>query len=207
MIDLVIATKNKNKIKEIRELLKDLSVNVIGLLDGDWSIPEIVEDGKTFMENAIKKARTVAEITGKLTMADDSGLEVDMLGGQPGIYSARFAGEETTDMENNIKLLGLLEGVSQEGRTAQFRCVIAIAKSPQKIEAVEGTCRGIIGLKERGSYGFGYDPVFIYPDYNKTFAEIDMELKNKISHRARALEKAKLILERIILKIESESSL
>lgn len=205
MIDLIIATKNKNKVKEIRELLKDLPVNAIGLLDGHWAIPEIVEDGKTFMENAIKKARTVAEITGKLTIADDSGLEVDVLRGQPGIYSARFAGEDATDRENNVKLLGLLKDVSREGRTAQFRCVIAIAESPQKIEAVEGVCRGVIGLKERGNYGFGYDPVFVYPDYNKTFAEIDMELKNKISHRARALEKAKLVVERIILKKESES--
>ena len=204
MIDLVVATKNRNKVEEIRELLKDLPVKVISLEEGGWSKQEIVEDGKSFRENAIKKAYTVAKITGKLTLADDSGLEVDALDGQPGIYSARFAGEDVTDRENNLKLLRLLKDVTKEGRTAQFRCVIAIAQDPEKVEVVEGTCRGIIGFEEQGNSGFGYDPLFIYPDYNKTFAELGPEIKNKISHRARALEKAKLILERIILKHRNE---
>lgn len=203
MTELIIATRNKNKIKEIRELLKDLDVKVIGIDDGEWSIPEIIEDGNSFEENAIKKARVVAGITGKLTLSDDSGLEVDVLNGRPGIYSSRFAGETATDRENNIKLLQLLKDFPLERRYAQFHCVVAIAQTPDNVEVVEGICRGIIGFEEKGSSGFGYDPLFIHPDYNKTFAELGLGMKNKVSHRARALEKAKLILERLLLKPDS----
>lgn len=199
MIDLIIATRNKNKIKEIKNLLDGMPVNVLTVSDGDWQIPEISEDGKTFKENAIKKARAIADITGKITLADDSGLEVDALGGQPGVLSARFAGEDATDGENNLKLIHLLKDIPGGRRGAQFKCVITIALPGGKVEVVEGICRGDIGFSERGGQGFGYDPVFIPTGYNKTFAEISMSAKNKISHRGRALEKAKLVLERIIM--------
>lgn len=204
MTKLVIATKNKNKIKEIRDLLKDLSLEVIGLEEGDWPVPKIVEDRKSLKENAIKKAKAVARATGELTLADDSGLEVDVIDGQPGIYSSRFAGENATDRDNNMKLLQVLKDIPIARRTAQFRCAVAIAQNPKNIEVVEGVCRGVIGLEERGNSGFGYDPLFVYPDYNKTFAELGLGVKNKVSHRARALEKAKLIIERMILKPESK---
>ena len=200
MIDLVLATTNKNKIKEIRDLLKDFPINVIGLDNSDWEIPEIIEDGSTFSENSLKKAKTVAKITGKMTMADDSGLEVDAISGKPGIYSARFAGERATDRENNIKLLELLKDIPRAGRSAQFKCVIAIIDSEGNEEIIEGTCLGSIGFSEEGSNGFGYDPIFIPLGYNKTFAQLDMSIKNKISHRGQALEKAKMLLERVVLQ-------
>jgi XTP/dITP diphosphohydrolase len=204
MIDLVIATKNKNKVKEIKHLLKNMPINVFSLEDGKWEIPHIVEDGKTFKENAIKKAKTIAGITGKVTLADDSGLEVDALAGQPGIISARFSGENATDRENNIKLLNMMKDVSEDRRGAQFRSAIAIASPEGVVEVVEGTCRGEIGFSEKGGQGFGYDPLFIPAGYNKTFAELSLDIKNKISHRGRALEKAKLILERFLLFVEEK---
>lgn len=202
MIDLVIATRNRNKIKEIKDLLMDMPVNVMGLEDGNWQIPQIVEDGKTFKENATKKAKTIADLTGKITLADDSGLEVDALEGQPGVYSARFAGEDATDRENNLKLLQLIKDIPSDRRGAQFRCVIAVASPNGRIEVVEGVCRGGIGFIEKGGQGFGYDPIFIPVGYNKTFAELSMSAKNKISHRGRALEKAKLVLERLVTMSE-----
>jgi len=199
MIDILIATKNKNKVKEIKHLLKNMDVNVMSIEDGQWEIPEIIEDGSTFKENAIKKAKTIASITGKITLADDSGLEVDALGGQPGIISARFSGENASDRENNLKLLNMMLEVPEDRRGAQFRSAIAIASPEGKIEVVEGICRGDIGVSERGGQGFGYDPLFIPVGYNKTFAELSLDIKNKISHRGRALEKAKLIFERFLL--------
>lgn len=203
MTDIVIATENKNKIKEISALLKDMPVNVLSLYDGNWQIPEIVEDGETFRENAVKKAKIIAGTTGKLTLADDSGIEVDALGGKPGVISKRFAGENATDRENNLKLLQLLKDVSGDGRGAQFRCVIAVVSPDGREEVVEGICRGDIGLSEKGGHGFGYDPIFIPTDYSKTFAELSMQIKNKISHRGRALEKAKLVLEKFIMMSEA----
>jgi XTP/dITP diphosphohydrolase len=199
MIDIIIATKNKNKVKEIKHLLKNMSVNVMSVEDGQWDVPDVVEDGTTFKDNAIKKAKTIAGITGKITLADDSGLEVDALGGQPGIISARFSGDNASDRENNLKLLNMLQGVPEDRRGAQFRSAIAIASPDGKVEVVEGVCRGEIGLSEKGGQGFGYDPLFIPAGYNKTFAELSLDIKNKISHRGRALEKAKLILERVLL--------
>lgn len=202
MIDIVIATRNKNKIKEIMALLEGMPINIFSLDDGNWQIPEIQEDGKTFKENAIKKAKTIARLTSKLTLADDSGLMVDALGGQPGVYSARFAGGDATDRENNLKLLQLMKNIPPDRRGAQFVCVIAVASPEGKVDAVEGICRGDIGYLEEGGGGFGYDPIFIPTGYNKTFAELSMSVKNKISHRGRALEKAKLVLERILAMSE-----
>ena len=192
-VDLVVATRNKNKLREIMDLLADLDFNVLSV--GDFvDIPEIKEDGSTFEENARKKAFQIAQITKRLTLADDSGLEIDYLGGKPGIYSARFAGENATDADRNKKVLALLKDVQQSERKAQFRCAIAIASPGARMEVVIGACAGEIASEPRGDEGFGYDPIFIVPEYGKTFAELGVEKKNRISHRAMALKKAKDLL-------------
>lgn len=192
-IDLVIATRNKGKLMEIRDLLADLDFNVVS--SGDFAcIPEIQEDGNTFQENATKKAVKTAQITKRLTLADDSGLEIDYLSGAPGVRSARFAGENATPEDRNRKVLNLLNGVPRSERKARFRCVIAIASPDAQVEVVSGICEGEIALYPRGNTGFGYDPIFIVPAYGKTFAEIGPEKKNQISHRAVALRKAKELL-------------
>jgi XTP/dITP diphosphohydrolase len=191
-MDLVVATRNKKKLVEIRELLADLDYEVLSIADFP-NIPEIQEDGETFEENAKKKAVTVAQITRKLTLADDSGLEIDYLGGEPGVRSARFAGENATDEDRNRKILDLLRGVPESERKARFKCAIAIASPNAPSEMVIGACEGEIALEPQGDEGFGYDPIFIVPAYGKTFAEIG-PLKNQISHRAMALKKAKELL-------------
>ena len=207
MQEIVLATRSKDKIREIKAILKDLNLKILSLSDFP-SIPEILEEGKTFEENAIKKARISADLTHKLSLADDSGLEVDALGGKPGVYSSRFAGEKADDLKRNKKLLKLMEGVSPDKRTARYQCVIVIAKpqgvsnksltngikAPKGVKIFKGSCEGLIGNELRGSYGFGYDPLFIVPEYNCTMAELKPEIKNKISHRAKALEKAKEFL-------------
>ena len=192
-IDLVVATRNKKKLGEIRELLADLDFNVLSI--GDFAgIPEIEEDGATFEENATKKAVVVARITKKLTIADDSGLEIDYLDGRPGVHSARFAGEDATDDDRNQKVLDLMKDAPRSQRTACFRCAIAIVTPDEKVEVVVGTREGEIAFKPRGSAGFGYDPLFIVPDYGKTYSELGQEKKNEISHRALALKKARELL-------------
>jgi len=196
-IDLVVATRNKKKLLEIRELLAHLDFNVMSI--GDFScIPEIQEDGTTFEENAKKKAVQVAQITNRLTLADDSGLEIDYLGGQPGIHSARFAGVNATDEDRIKKVLDLLKGVPKRERKARFRCAIAIVSPDTQVEIVTGACEGEIAFEPRGSEGFGYDPVFLVPEHGKTFAELGSEKKNQISHRAIALKKAKELLKSVI---------
>lgn len=192
---LVLATNNKGKVKEFKELLGD--VEILSLSDFP-DIPDIVEDGNTFEENAIIKAKTVAQATGLMALADDSGLEVDILNGQPGIYSARFAGAGKDDQKNNEKLLALLKDVPTEKRTARFRCVIAIVTPLGETYTADGKCEGLIGKEPVGHKGFGYDPLFIVPSYNKTFAELDLAEKNKISHRGKALIKANSILEQLL---------
>jgi len=189
-VDLVIATRNKKKLREIRELLADLDFNVLSVEDFA-GVPEIQEDGNTFQENAEKKATQTARIVKRLTLADDSGLEIDYLGGAPGIHSARFAGENATDEDRNRKVLDLLKSAPKQERKARFQCAIAIARPDGGAEVVVGTCEGEIALKPRGSAGFGYDPLFIVPEYGKTYAELGQEKKNQISHRAIALKKAK----------------
>ena len=190
---MIVATRNKGKIREIREALKGLGLQIYTL--GDFpGAPEIEEDGKSFAENALKKARFYSNYFGKLTMTDDSGLEVECLRGLPGIYSARYAGEKATPQENNEKLLREMEGISLSKRGAKFRCVMAIV-SPDGREAIaEGSCRGAIGFKEKGRKGFGYDPLFILPRYGKTMAELSLEEKNKMSHRGKALRKLRKII-------------
>jgi len=193
---IVIATRNPHKLTEIKNILKKLPLQVLSLSDFP-EIGEIEETGSTFEENALIKARTVHQATGLWTLADDSGLEVDILGGAPGIFSARFSGREKDYAANNRKLLQFLENVPPENRTAQFRCVVAIVGADFE-RLVEGVIRGKIGETPRGEGGFGYDPLFIPEGYDRTFAEMSSDLKNRISHRAIAFHKAEKILEEIL---------
>ncbi len=192
-MQIVLATRNPKKIREIKEILKGLDVKFLSLKDFP-EIKEIRELGKSFSENATFKAREVARLTRRISLADDSGLEVDALKKGPGIYSARFA---RNDRERNRKLLKLLKDVPAGERGATFRCAVAIATPDRKVRVVEGRYRGEIAFKERGKEGFGFDPVFIAPRYNKTFAELGLEIKNRISHRSQAFQKAKKLLKQM----------
>ncbi|NLY52937.1 MAG: XTP/dITP diphosphatase [Firmicutes bacterium] len=184
---MVIASRNEHKVEEIRKLLAGLAVDVLSL--GDYpDAPEIDEDGATFQANALKKARVISQFTGLVALADDSGLEVDSLDGKPGVWSARFAGESASDAENNRKLLRCMADVPPGERKAQFRCVIALVSPKGAERLVEGICSGVIVEEERGSGGFGYDPLFLVPHLGKTFAELSTEEKNRISHRGKALQ-------------------
>jgi len=194
MKELIIATKNNGKLREIRELLSDIPIKVTSLADYP-DAPEIEEDGKTFAQNAIKKAVTIAMYTKKLVLGEDSGLEVKALGNRPGIYSARFSGENATDKKNNLKLLRDLKGVPLAKRQARYRCCAALIDGEGIIDVINGTCSGLIETRSKGKNGFGYDPLFFIPRYNKTFGELDPKIKAKISHRARALKKLKKVLE------------
>ena len=201
MLKIVIATRNSGKIAEIHSIINCSEIKnkvEIETLASYSGIPEVIEDGKTFAENASKKARIVAKFTGDIAVADDSGLEVDALGGAPGVYSARFAGEGATDADNIKKLMGLLKDTPFEKRGARFVCVIAISTPAGDVSLAEGECYGFIAAEERGLSGFGYDPVFVVPEYGKTFSELGSEIKNKISHRAAALGKLCNILETLI---------
>ncbi|MCD6082877.1 XTP/dITP diphosphatase [Candidatus Aerophobetes bacterium] len=195
-MELVVATRNKDKVREIKELLSDLKVRILTHEDFP-NFPSVVEDGKSLKENALKKARAIAKFTGKLALADDSGLEVEALGGAPGVFSSRFAGENATYEDNNQKLLSLLKGVPPEKRGAVFRCVIAIIDPEGREVVVEGVCRGRITEKPKGKEGFGYDPVFEPEGSERTFAQMSLEEKNRISHRAKALKKAKEALRKL----------
>ena len=193
---LLVATRNPKKKKELKILLKDLKITVV-TLHGFKNAPHIKEDGKTFTENAAKKAVTIAGYTGLLTLADDSGLEVEALGGAPGIFSARFSGKGANDLKNNKKLLRLLKGAPERKRRARFVCAIAIAWEGKILKIIRAAISGYITDSRRGSCGFGYDPVFIPTGYKKTFAQLGPEVKNKISHRAKALLKTKKFLSKI----------
>ena len=189
---LLIATSNMGKVREISEALRDFDLEIKTLKDYcEINPPE--ETGKTFFENAYLKAKYYTEKTGLMCLADDSGLEVDILNGAPGIYSSRFAGENATDEENNKKLLALLQGIPLEKRKARFVCVIVVYHPSGKYIKTEGTWEGLIGFEPKGSHGFGYDPIFLVPEYNyeKTAAELPIEEKNKLSHRGKALEALK----------------
>jgi XTP/dITP diphosphohydrolase len=185
MTRLLLATTNKGKIVEFRYLFQGLPLELV--TPADVGINTDVEEGDISMEeNARHKAAVYAGLSGLLTVADDSGLEVDALGGEPGIRSARYAGENASDGDRVAYLLSKLKGVPREKRAARFRCIIAVA-TPQKIVQVcEGVCQGIIDFAPKGDNGFGYDPIFYFPEYNKTMAELSSEIKNEISHRARA---------------------
>ena len=194
---LVLATRNQGKVQEIGEMLK--AQNGIELLSlcNYPDAPNVVEDGKTYEENAIKKASALAEHTGHLTIADDSGLEVDALEGAPGVHSARYAGEDASDQDRIIKLLNALQDVSDERRSGRFVCAVAIAGPLAQAQVVRGICEGRVIRTPRGEAGFGYDPVFVPVGYDKTFAELGDEIKNQISHRAKALSKAKQVLRKM----------
>jgi len=191
VIKLLVATTNPGKFAEVKDFLRQLPLEVLSLSDlATW--PKIIEDGATFEENALKKARSLAEYSGYLTLADDSGLEVDALNGAPGIYSARYCGEEGNDKKNNEKLMHELREISEEKRTGRFVCALALCapKSRDKIEwIVRESCEGRIAFALKGENGFGYDPLFFYPSLGKTFGEIDRAIKATVSHRGKALKK------------------
>lgn len=194
---LLIATTNEGKVNEIKAYLHDLAYSIVSLSEFE-SIQQVAETGSTFEENAILKAQGYAKQTGLLTLADDSGLEVDALEGSPGVFSARFG---KSDAERNEKLLHELEGVSASKRTARFRCIMAL-NDPElnTMQTVAGSVDGLITLKAEGEIGFGYDPVFYYPPFKATFAQIDKAQKNSVSHRGQALKKIKAILTKRIAR-------
>ena len=198
MRKLLIATRNKGKFLEIKKALESLPFEFFSL-DDSKKIPqdfEVEEKGKSFLENAVLKAKTFGKLSGLLTLADDSGLEVKALDGRPGIYSSRYA---ATDEERNKKLLGELKDIPKEKRDAQFRCMIAIFDpKTKKLATGEGICKGKISEQPKGKYGFGYDPIFFLPRLRKTMAQLTSEEKNKISHRGKALKKARKVLERFL---------
>ncbi|HOB90820.1 MAG: XTP/dITP diphosphatase [Bacillota bacterium] len=194
MKKLVVATKNRGKLIEIAELLVDHDVKLYSLHDFP-KMPDIVEDGETFEENAIRKAMAAFEWTKLPAIADDSGLEVDALNGAPGVHSARYGGNSATDEEKIDKLLAAMIDLPLEERTARFRCAMAFVDSEGEVFVTEGTCEGVIAFECRGSGGFGYDPIFMLREYGKTFAELGSDIKNRISHRAVALQKMREILQ------------
>ena len=193
---LLVASSNQGKIREIRKMMDDLDyINIVSPADFPDISRDIVEDGENFTENALKKARIRAEETGVLTLADDSGLVVDYLNGRPGVYSARYAGENADDHDNNVKLLEELEDVQFEERRAHFVCVAALVDPEKENEySVKEKCSGYILSEQRGEQGFGYDPLFYVPEYEKTMAELSVDVKNMISHRAKAVNKVRKLL-------------
>ena len=197
MTRIVLASRNQHKIKELRYFLAGLPVEVASL-DDFPGVPLIAEDGTTFEENAILKARRVFEETGVLSLADDSGLEVYFLNGRPGVYSARYAGIESNDGANNDKLLSEMRGVAPRRRGARFRAVLALIGKGVE-ETTQGFCPGNLAEYPRGVNGFGYDPIFIPENFNRTYAELSSEEKNVISHRSRAFEKMRDVLKSKIL--------
>ena len=191
MIDLLVATTNPGKFAEVKSFLAALPLRILSLQD-TIDPPAVVEDGRTFEENALKKARTLADFSGLLTLADDSGLEVDALNGAPGIYSARYAGADADDERNNKKLLGALAEVPTDQRTARFVCALALcAPHGQKRNdwIARESCEGRIAFAPSGNHGFGYDPLFFFPPFGKTFGEIDRQTKATVSHRGKALKR------------------
>ncbi|ORJ62834.1 XTP/dITP diphosphatase [Geothermobacter hydrogeniphilus] len=186
MVKLVVATGNAGKLKEIRRLLADRAIEVLSLADFD-NLPEIVEDGETFAANAEKKARVIAEATGLLTLADDSGLTVAALNGAPGVRSARFAGDNAGDVDNNRKLLNELQGVAGDRRQAAFVCAMVLCSPTGDCRCFDGRLEGRILEEPRGHGGFGYDPLFWVDEQEATLAELPLDIKNRISHRGQAL--------------------
>ena len=200
IMSIVVATTNPGKLTELRALLANLPVEVLTVADALGHAQPVVEDGETFEANAQKKAREVAQAAQMITLADDSGLEVDALGGRPGVRSARFAKEGATDAENNAALLEMMQDVDDGQRTARFRCTIALYDpwAPEQSAVVEGRCEGSIARNPSGAGGFGYDPLFVVSGLDRTMAELGADEKNRISHRARALEAIRPMLEALV---------
>lgn len=195
MTKIIFATGNEGKMREIRDIMADLDVELLSMKEAGIKL-DIVEDGKTFEENALIKARAICKLAGEMVLADDSGLEIDYLNKEPGIYSARYMGEDTSYHIKNKSLIDRLEGVPDEKRTARFVCAIAAVFPDGKELVVRGTVEGIIGYEEKGENGFGYDPIFYLPERGCTTAELPPEEKNSISHRGNALRLMKELLER-----------
>ncbi|WP_449244797.1 XTP/dITP diphosphatase [Desulfobacca acetoxidans] len=195
---VVIATRNAGKIRELRALLAEINLSLLTLADFP-ECPEVLEDGDTFLANAAKKAQAIAACTGLPALADDSGLEVAALGGRPGVFSARYGADRTapqphTDADNYVKLLEEMADIPWEQRRARFVCCIVVAFPGGRQVITEGVCQGFIDFEPKGAGGFGYDPVFWLPQYNRTMAEVGLEVKNQISHRAQALKEMQAIL-------------
>jgi len=202
MPEVIIATKNSKKLHELKRYLKPIRAKVVSLNELG-SMPRIREDKHTFKGNAIKKAVTISRYTGGLVLADDSGLEVRALGGLPGVKSARFAGKNKKDSDNNAKLLRLLHNVPDKKRGAKFVCAIAIADKGRVVKLIEECCAGRIACSVRGRHGFGYDPVFLIPKRGRTFGELGLKAKDRLSHRSKALKKARVFLRKYIYKVAS----
>ena len=198
---VIFATGNEGKMREIRMIMEDLNIQLLSMKEAGVDV-EIVEDGKTFEENAIIKAKKIMELTGEITLADDSGLEVDFLDKAPGIYSARYMGEDTSYDIKNKSIIDQLEGVTGNDRSARFVCAIAAAFPDGTVETTRATIEGLIGYEQKGSNGFGYDPIVYIPEYDATTAELSSEVKNAISHRGKALEMMKEKLVRYIERTE-----
>lgn len=200
---VVLASRNRGKVREVAELLEPHGLEILSLADFE-NVPEIVEDGSTFGENAAKKAREVAGFLSRWTIGEDSGLMVDALDGAPGVYSARFAGEDATDEQNNEKLMAELAGVSDERRTARYICHVAVADPQGEIRLQEeASCRGRITHEPRGTNGFGYDPYFLIPECHRTFGELAPVVKQHLSHRARAFER---LTRKLLQLLEEDAS-
>jgi XTP/dITP diphosphohydrolase len=197
MKEVIIATKNPGKAREFEHIFASRGIEVRTLLDFP-EIPDVDETGSTFEENAILKAEAVSQALGKMVIGDDSGLMVDALEGRPGIYSARYAGEQKNDQNNTDKVLSELKGLPYEKRSARFYCALAVAVPGQETITVSGTCEGRILEEQRGTNGFGYDPVFYVPEKGLAMAELSSDEKNKISHRANALKKLDVVLDSIL---------
>ena len=195
-IKLLIATRNEGKLREYEELLAGLPLTLT-FLSGERILEEVEEAGETFSQNAILKAEGYARISGLLTLADDSGLEVDALGGEPGVHSARYAGPAATDEDRYQLLLERMRDVPWEERGARFRCVIAVAQPAGGVYTAEGVCEGLIAFSPQGEHGFGYDPIFYLPECHRTMAQLPPEVKNRMSHRARAAQRIRPVLKRI----------
>lgn len=203
LIALVVATRNQGKTAEIKDLLKDFDVTIKNL-DDFGPIPEVEEDGDTFDENAYKKASFAARVLGLPALADDSGLLVEALGGLPGIHSARYGGQNATDEQRCARLLEAMQG--QTNRRAAFECVISIAVPAGPALTYEARCEGLIAEQPAGSNGFGYDPVFYYPPLNKTFAELTLQEKSRVSHRGKALAEVKEEFDKVLIWIRQQMS-
>jgi len=197
MVKLLVATNNPGKVREYQALFKGLPLTLTYPAQEGIDI-EVKETGSTFAQNARLKATAYARVSGLLTLADDSGLEVDALGGEPGTRSARYAGPLASDEDRYRLLLSRLERVPWQQRTARFRCVIAVARPQGEVHTAQGACEGVIAFEPRGEHGFGYDPVFYVPEHGQTMAELEPEVKNRISHRARAAEGARRILQELL---------
>lgn len=193
---IIFATGNEGKMREIRMILADMDCQVVSMKEADVKA-DIVEDGKTFAENAVIKAKTIMELTGQMAMADDSGLEIDCLNKEPGIYSARYLGEDTPYETKNRILLERLAGIPKEQRTARFVCAIACAMPDGRILTTEGTMEGYIGWESRGENGFGYDPIFYLEEFDCSSAQLTPEQKNQVSHRGKALRNMKELLKEL----------